>query len=146
MESRIPLPTDNIYKFYALFGLLLLIFSCGAIIYITQISNSQAVEAFIELETIKSLATSDKVDSIRIELLERKLEVIKSNKQFYLSAIGILGGIAISMLIWGFAKWHLDIQPIQDETAKLQLEKLRMETAQLKAHQPKSKAKNLDRH
>ena len=29
MESKIPLPTDNIYKFYALFGLLLFIFAFG---------------------------------------------------------------------------------------------------------------------
>jgi hypothetical protein len=136
MESRIPLPTDNIYKFYALFGLLLLIFSCGAFIYTNQSSNAQAVEAFIELETVKSMATLDKVDEARIEVLERKLEAIKSNKQFYLKGIGILGGIAISMLIWGFAKWHLDIQPMQDEIARLQLEKLRAEVAQLKVSTP----------
>lgn len=30
MENKIPLPTDNIYKFYALFGLLLLVFTIGA--------------------------------------------------------------------------------------------------------------------
>jgi len=36
MESKIPLPTDNIYKFYALFGLMLLI---TVPLFINWISN-----------------------------------------------------------------------------------------------------------
>jgi len=53
MESKIPLPTDNIYKFYALFSLLLLIFSLGAFLYVQQSANEQVIAILPELEVLK---------------------------------------------------------------------------------------------
>jgi hypothetical protein len=38
-------------------------------------------------------------------------------------------------MFYGFIKWHLVVQPIQNETARLQLEKLRLEVASL-SNQP----------
>jgi hypothetical protein len=130
MESRIPLPTDNIYKFYALFGLLLFIFSCSALIYNNQSNNSRVFEYVMELEAIKTLPAD--TGSVRKDVAEKKFELLKSDKKFYINAIGILVGIALWMMFFGFYKWHREIQPVQDEIAKLQLEKLRVEVAQLK--------------
>jgi hypothetical protein len=36
-------------------------------------------------------------------------------------------------MIVGFAIWQVKIQPVQDEIAELQLEKLRLEVSQMKA-------------
>jgi hypothetical protein len=49
-----------------------------------------------------------------------------------MNAIRILAGAAFWMMVYGFFKWHREIQPVQDEIAKLQLEKLRIEVDQLK--------------
>jgi len=50
MESKIPLPTDNIYKFYALFGLLLFITSGLTVVWNSNTTN----------ETIHSLQKNTK--------------------------------------------------------------------------------------
>lgn len=132
MESRVPLPTDNIYKFYALFGLLLFIFSFGAAIVNNQATNNQLFQIVVELETIKALPNSGVVDEVKKVVLERKLEIIKSDKRFYKHATGVVIAIATLMMLYGFDKWHKKIQPMQDEIAKLQLDKLRAEVAMLK--------------
>lgn len=54
MESRVPLPTDNIFKFYALFGLLLTIFSAGSVLYVNKSTNDLAFEIAVEYETLKA--------------------------------------------------------------------------------------------
>lgn len=54
MESKIPLPTDNIYTFVALFSLVLLISSFGAIIFASNSSNAVVFEHWVELETLQA--------------------------------------------------------------------------------------------
>jgi len=137
MESRIPLPTDNIYKFYALFGLLLFVFSFGAAIVNNYSTNDQIFEIVVELETLKSLPNPNAVDVVKKGVLERKLEIVKSDKQFYKYAVAAIVAIATLMMLFGFERWHKQIQPLQDEVAKLQLEKLRAEIQELKSARPK---------
>ena len=44
MEDKIPIPTDNIYKFYALFGLVLFIFCAGSFIFVQEKTNDLLVQ------------------------------------------------------------------------------------------------------
>ncbi len=53
MDSRIPLPTDNIFKLYALFGLLLLIFSIASALYVNKSTNDLIFETAVNYETLK---------------------------------------------------------------------------------------------
>lgn len=39
-------------------------------------------------------------------------------------------------MLYGFKKWHSEVQPIQDEIVRLQLEKLRHEVEQLRPKTP----------
>ncbi|MFG7342239.1 hypothetical protein [Stutzerimonas stutzeri] len=99
MESKIPLPTDNIYKFYALFSLLLLIFSLGAFLYVQQSANEQVIAILPELEVLKEAKELSTKDAVRKQILERQLEVIASDRKFFHRALGVLLGIAISDLV-----------------------------------------------
>lgn len=55
MESKIPLPTDSIYKFLAMFSLLLVIFSVGAVIYASNSTNAVGFEHWVELEVLQAV-------------------------------------------------------------------------------------------
>jgi hypothetical protein len=132
MESRIPLPTDNIYKFYALFGLLLLIFGLSATIYTTKSTNEFMVTAVVDLEELKSIVLPSIRETARRQILQRQIEVAKSDKEFFRWASSGVGGIGLALMIFGFKKWHVEVQPTLDEIAQLQLLKLRYEVDQQK--------------
>ncbi|MFM2591255.1 hypothetical protein [Vibrio sp. TBV020] len=132
MESRIPLPTDNIYKFYALFGLLLVIFGLGSIIYVNQSTNNLVYDVIIEYHTLKNIPVEARtlVQEATFQVLDKKLDVAVRNKFIFLIAIGgmIAGGVC--MLWYGFKTWHTKIQPMQDEITRLNIKKLKQEVGE----------------
>jgi len=131
MENRIPLPTDNIFKFYALFGLVLFIFSFASTLYNTRTTNEFMSSAIVELEELKAMAAPTNRDVARREILLRQIEVAKQNKDFYKWACAVIAGIGTLGMVVGFTRWHREIQPMLDEISLLQLMKLRHEVSQL---------------
>ncbi|MEJ1390119.1 MAG: hypothetical protein RPU34_04380 [Candidatus Sedimenticola sp. (ex Thyasira tokunagai)] len=127
MENRVPLPTDNIFKFYSLFGLLLVIFGIGVAIFVSKSTNDLAFEIAVEYEILKADPMRTLSQEARFQVLQRQLEIAKNNKHFFLSSLGIVIGIGIIMMWYGFRKWHTEIQPLQDEMARLSLKKLQRE-------------------
>lgn len=132
MQNNIPVPTDNIFKFYALFGLLLFVFSCGSLLYVNNATNSLVISLFPEFIGLKQIEKPSRADSAKIELIERRLEVTKSDKDFYLKAISVLAALGVITMSYGFFKWHVELQPVLDETAKVQLEIAKLQFAQLR--------------
>jgi len=127
MYSKIPLPTDNVYKFYALFGLVLLIFGLASVLYVNKSTNEFMATAYVDFEELKSQATLNSREAARRQLLQRQMEVAKKDKEFFLSASAVLAAVGAVVMVLGFTRWQLKIQPVQDEIADLQLEKLRYE-------------------
>lgn len=130
MENRVPLPTDNIYKFYALFGLLLTIFSISAMLYVNQSTNDLAFEVAVEYETLKADPMRSVADEIRFKVLERKLEIAGLNKKTFMICLFVVIAAGGIMVWYGFKKWHTEVQPVQDEIARLNLLKLRQEVGE----------------
>ncbi len=122
MENKIPLPTDNIFKFYALFSLLLLIFGLGCTLFLHEKMNNQLISYVIDLETLKQEATPSPTQQVRKELLEKQIEVTIADKKFYIYALAIISGLSTLGMYYGFQKWHTTIQPLADEAARVQLE------------------------
>lgn len=131
MQSRIPLPTDNIYKFYALFGLLLIIFSCGAVIYVSQSTNETVFSTLVEVETLKEQKEPTPSVQVKIEALGKLLEVAKANKDFFNKSLGILIGLAVCIAFYGFYLWQTGLQKVIDETQKVQLEIAKLQLLKL---------------
>lgn len=132
MDSRIPVPTDNIYKFYALFGLLLFIFSLGSFFYVQQTYNQQAFELVPQLEELKEIESPSSAERARISVIERKFEINSSDKTFLLFCIGGLSGIALVLMGMGFVPWHTRIQPTLDRTNKAQAEITELQAIKLR--------------
>ena len=127
MDNKIPIPTDNIYKFYALFGLLLVVFGIGSSIYVNTSTNNLAYEIAVEYQVLKENPVRSISEETQFQLLQRKLEIARKNKMVFLFGIGAIIGGGLLMMGYGFRKWHKDIQPIQDEIARLNLLKLKRE-------------------
>ncbi|MUL11897.1 hypothetical protein [Aliivibrio fischeri] len=132
MESRIPLPTDNIYKFYALFGLLLVIFGFGALIFVNQSTNNLIYDITVEHQILNNTPEELRTvpENARFNILESKLKISKQNKNFYLICIGFIIFIGCFMIGYGFRVWHMVIQPMQDEITRLNIKKLKQDVGE----------------
>jgi hypothetical protein len=133
MESKIPLPTDNIYKFVALFSLVLLISSFGAIIVATNSANAVVFEHWVELETLQAQEKLSVEQTSRLKALERKIEVTISDKKTFIQLSGAGAAFGLFGIIFGFGYWHKKIQPLADQMAVTQLELARLQLLSLRA-------------
>jgi|ERR1017187_3480571 hypothetical protein len=131
MESQIPLPTDNIYKFYALFGLLLFVFSVGAGIYETHSANEIVFQVVPEIEALKQMTNASPAEVAKKIVLERRYEIAVSDRKTMEWALTALMAIGAILIGFGFWMWQTKVQPIESEMAELQLKKLRHEVSLL---------------
>lgn len=131
MDSRVPLPTDNIYKFYALFGLVLLIFGVGAMLVLNRNTNAFMAQALLDLEAVKVLDQPSPVEQTRRALLERQMVVARDDKNHLTWLLAFLVALGFWGSIYGFFVWHRRIQPIEDELRALQRDKLRLEVKKM---------------
>lgn len=119
MQNKVPLPTDNIYKFFALFGLILVIFSIAATIYNTKEANNQLIDIAIQLDDSNSSALSDKT----VDYIERHKDIIVSDRKGFNTLLIALAIIGALLGLFGFFRWMFKIQPQQDELIAFQLKK-----------------------
>ncbi len=127
MQSKIPLPTDNIFKFYALFGLLLLIASLFFFTQLISSYNDKAFDRYIKLEVLNAIEKLTSEQKARKEILETQKEIDKFDKQLYLNGISVFIALSILSMFFGFHQWHTKIQPMQDKASELSIEKLKLE-------------------
>ncbi len=133
MESKIPLPTDNIYKFYALFGLLLFITSGLTVVWNSTTTNKTIHSLVKEYEELPG-STEEKEQSTLGKIIEVRIDVAMQDRKFFNIVLGAICGGALCLLFYGLKEWHTKIQPKQDEYFELQLAKLKKEIESIKAN------------
>lgn len=147
MLDRVPVPTDNIYKFIALFSLVALIFSCWQMISVTTASNAIVIKNYPEIEELKSLEARTRAQEARLAVLEREKEVVVKERTLFVIILSGVIAFAFYGIIYGFWVWRRDVQPMVDaqnkaqlELLQLQIEKLRLENQKLAGSQPVNKS------
>jgi hypothetical protein len=75
------------------------------------------------------------VQAVKLAALTRKMEIANADAKFLGVACGVLAAASILGMAYGFVKWHKQIQPILDETAKTQLEIAKLQLAKMRAEQ-----------
>lgn len=123
MDSKIPLPTDNIYKFYALFGLVLLIASMSAFLYLHKTTNELVFEAAITIEEVTTKDKPTNVDTKRKELMEKRVALAVEDRNFFNQILSGIFGVAFCLIGYGFWCWQMEVQPKQDRLLELQIKK-----------------------
>ena len=127
MQSKIPLPTDNIYKFYALFGLLIFLSSAYAFTNLYQNYNERSFKRYIDLEVLKSIEVLSPDQVATKKVLEEQRKIDASDKRIFINALSFIFSISLFLMGFGFYRWHSKIQPQQDKTIEKQLEKMELE-------------------
>jgi hypothetical protein len=130
MDTKIAVPTDNIYKFLATFGLVVMVASMTMMILNTSTTNKtvwEAANAIYDLEV-----SNDPLKDKRMKLLESEIRVAASNRTFGLWSLAIIFSLGLLASFEGFRRWYKYIQPIYDEILELEREKLRLEVNILK--------------
>jgi len=125
-------PTDNIYKFYALFGLALFITGVVTMVTLHNSFSEQAALRFVEIEAMKAIVQPTPEQVARLTVLNRQDESASGERNFYHRLLAYLFAVSIGATIYGFAVWHRKIQPVQSAIAEQQLEKLKLENAALR--------------
>lgn len=124
MQPNVPVPTDNLYKFQALFGLTLIISSLLGTVWLVQSSNDQIYEAAKEVASIDPASSPAAKDYAKAMAIKAKLAA--KDRDGLVWFLFLAGGVGMIATVTGFAKWA-KIQPLHDELLELQVAKARME-------------------
>ncbi len=131
MENKITIPTDNIYKFYALFGLLFFISCIISAVSIHNSSNELAYKNYIERETLKAKENKSQEETNIVTVLERRKQIDKADRDFFVYSLLIGAFFGIVTMVFGFYHWQTKVQPSQDKFLQLQISKLEKEILSL---------------
>jgi hypothetical protein len=128
------LPTDNLYKFLSIFGLVLFVF--GAYLY-----NTKPNEIYLKIddyniknEILKTNTKKDSVLNLRQELVNEKIKLNVIEKQINrdikrlskeLKKYLIISILGIIMIGFGFLKWYYKTQYYNDKILKNESENLK---------------------
>ncbi|WP_251359117.1 hypothetical protein [Kangiella sp. TOML190] len=115
MITNTSIPTDNIYKFYAIFGLAIIITCVISFLNIYNSYNEKAYERFIELKVLEAIDEINPRQAAEKQLYEIQNKVEKENKDFYMKCIGFLMGLGLFMMLYGFYYWETKVQPRLDK-------------------------------
>lgn len=137
MNTSLPIPTDNIYKFSCLFGLALIISSLFAFVAMYSSSLDRKIKYAEIVIPLEAKTPRTKTEDDILEMNRKLIEVTRSNETFWNQAIGCAMGLGTALCILGAWEWLRKIQPRDDRLAALQVEKLEAEIAKLKAETAK---------
>jgi len=125
MQS-LPIPTDNLYKFFAIFGLVILITAIMGSILINSSINQKLLTYIEQIENIEAKGESEAKKGT-LEIYEKLIEVTINDKKFLTVGLGLFGGIGVLMLLHGFQRWYTYYQPKNDEILELTIRKMKTE-------------------
>lgn len=124
MQPSIPVPTDNLYKFMALFGLVLVVSSLFGMVLTGRSANAQIFDAardYAQVDPELSPAKKAYADS-----LVKKASIAAEDRDVLIMALIIPLTVGMLLSYSGFARWK-QIQPLHDELLRLQVERARKE-------------------
>lgn len=130
MQS-IPIPTDNIFKFYALFGLALFATAAYGYLYLVGSVNQETIAYIERVENSKINGLEEQSEhstKAHLNFLNSKYNDLKG--MYVLFCILGTGGLVMSL--FGFIFWHTVYQKKHDYLLDLTIEKSYLEVEELK--------------
>ncbi|PSV88263.1 hypothetical protein [Photobacterium leiognathi] len=131
LSSSANIPTDNIYKFLTLFGLVLVIFGFYIFTSTNDNFNNKYIDSLISKSKLELIKDPNSYELKQIEALEKKIELLVADKPFYIRFSTIITAFGTFFMVYGFKKWYFDLQPKLDELLDLQLKKAKAEVKEI---------------
>src|SRR3569833_954216 len=104
------------------FSLVLLIFTVFALIKVNHLTKDIIFQNVVEIETLKQESPPTAPQLIRLAVLERQVEIAKSDRTLYSSALGGLFCVALWCIWYKNKKKHKKEQPKHKKKTRIQLE------------------------
>lgn len=133
MQPSLPVPTDNIYKFSCLFGLVLIV---SAVIAFASVYSSSLERKIVYVQAVialESKAERTKQEEENLKLNRLLIDVTKQNENLANIAFGIIIAVGLCLSGSGAMQWHRTIQRRDDQLAELQIQKLQAEIAKIQS-------------
>lgn len=119
MQPSLPIPTDNIYKFACLFGLVLIVSGIFAFVSSYSASLDRKVKYSEVVIPLEARAERSKSEDDLLAMNRKLIEVTRSNEKAANAAIGVVLAIGLGLSVYGAGKWHQVIQRRDDKLAEL---------------------------
>lgn len=129
MDPRIPVPTDNIYKFCATFGLVVMVVSLTLMFLNGRTANQVIFDSSREYYDLKS--REDPLIVERESLLDQQVKLAVDNREHGKWVLAVIFAIGFYSSCFGFYCWYTKVQPVHDEILELQKKKLELEVRAL---------------
>ncbi|MEK7391238.1 MAG: hypothetical protein AAB214_01615 [Fibrobacterota bacterium] len=103
MLEKLPIPTDSLYKFAALTGLVLFVLPFVLIIQINRSTNDTVIKTVLAVDSLSRQPGVTPHDSARIVAMNRVREVAVSDRTFasyFGGAVAGVGGFTDVLWIW----------------------------------------------
>jgi len=142
MQPSVPVPTDNIYKFACLFGLVLIVSALFCFVNSYSTSLDRKIKYSEVVIPLEAKPERTKAEEQLLALNKKLIEVTRDNESTANTAIGVVLALGIFLSAYGAVKWHKVVQVRDDQLAELQLRKLAAEVANLEATSLKENAPN----
>lgn len=141
MFPNIPVPTDNIYKFYAISGVVLALLSIVSLVYVYSAMLREGDINFVELITLELDAgnNADNVKNTQLEFKKKFFEIKFKNLSAAKTLLLSTSVLGMSVAAYGFVCWHSRVQVRDNDIAELQREKLKCEIEKIKLDSEKTK-------
>ena len=120
MNPNIPLPTDSLWKFSALFGLAVFFMSALWIGYIHYSTNELIYTSAIEQASLEKTAEQDSVSARKLEVLQKRREMAVADRPVLIYLASTLMAFGIFAAVFGFYRWG-KMQPKQDRLLELEV-------------------------
>lgn len=133
MQPALPVPTDNIYKFACLFGLVLIVSGIFAFVASYSASLDRKVKYAEVVIPLQAKSPRTKAEDEILAMHSKLIEVTQANERVANIAIGIVMGFGLLLSTAGAGKWSRLVQRRDDTLADLQVRKLTAEVAKLEA-------------
>jgi hypothetical protein len=131
MTPSLPVPTDNIYKFSCLFGLVLIVVSVFSFVSVYNSSLESKIKYNEAIITLEAKPQRSKEENERLEMNKKLIEVTKANENMADTVLGVVAALGIMLCGFGGYDWFQKVQKRDDRFMQLQLEKLEAEVAKL---------------
>lgn len=121
MLDKLPVPTDSLYKFMALTGVILFVLPFILIVQLNNHTNDTVIRTILKEDSLQRSTPANGHDSAQVIALKRTREIAISNRIFGTFVAGIVIGGGILLMGYGFLNWKKLVQRHADQIAILEV-------------------------
>jgi hypothetical protein len=121
MNLPMSVPTDNVYKFAAIFGLVMVIASFWGIITQTSLTNEIVLVSAPEIASLEANQSPTPSEKAKLDMLKKRKEAAIEDRKGISDLCSKMAGLGTAVSLVGFFFWYWMIQRHQDRLLKLQV-------------------------